>query len=264
MTYIVVASPVDLDSVASIYLIRKVLGDKIREIKFLQHSEIENIEADYLVDTPHGKARIYRFDHHNTKEATCSAMKVVEYFKLGEAELRFAKAVCWQDNAGWRVLTREGMDNLLDTVIKSMECAGKTPMEILDFSSKIFDNLLIKFEKDIQLKNKIKESIKYKSEKLLVIEGDFPKDLIFSEFDPSFLLKYHDFSFSITRNAKVIYPSLYEFKDFLRERGINTDGWFFHPQGFFVGFQGSENNKPGLEIEKLINLVEEYISHQNF
>lgn len=260
MTYTVVASPVDLDAVASVYLIRRVLGNQIREIKFLQHSEIESIEADFLVDTPHGKARVHRFDHHDTKEATCSAMKVVEYFKMGEPERRLAKAVCWQDNAGWRVLSREGMDNLLDTLIKAMESAGKSPIEILEFSSIIFDNLLIKFKQDLELKNKIQDAIKYKSEKLLVVEGDFPKDLIFSEFDPGFLLKYHEFSFSITRNAKIIYPSLYEFKDFLNKKGINTEGWFFHPQGFFVGFQGTDKNRPGIEMDKLIELIEEYIS----
>lgn len=260
MSYTVIASPIDLDSLASVYLIRRTIGDQIKEIKFLQHSEIENIEADFLVDTPHGKARVYRFDHHDTKEETCSAMKVVEYFKLGEPEKRLAKAVCWQDNAGWKFLNREGLDNLLDTAIKAMEYSGKDPMDILEFFSKIFDYLLIKFKKDYEIKNEIVEKIVYKSENILAVNGDYPKDLIFLEFDPNFLIKYHDYSLSITRNAKINSPSLYEFKNFLIQKGINVNGWFFHPQGFFVGFHGSESNQPSVDINGLIALLEEFLS----
>lgn len=260
MSYTVIASPADLDSISSIYLIKRALGNQIKEIRFMSHSEIENIEADFLVDTPHGKARIYRFDHHDTKIETCSAMKVVEYFRMGDAEKRLAEAVCWQDNAGWRILDRKGLDNLLDTIIKSLECSGKTQQEILEFMTPIFDSLIIKFQKDIVLKEEMIKKIVYKSDNLLAINGDYPKDLIFIEFNPKFLLKYHDFSFSITRNAKVTSPDLFKFKDFLINKGIQVEGWFFHPQGFYVGFQGSESKRPNIDMEQLRELLEEYLS----
>jgi len=259
MSYSVVASPIDLDSLASVYMIKRVLKDQIREVKFLSHQEIENTEADFLVDTPHGKARVYRFDHHDTSEATCSAMKVVDYFKLGYPERRFAEAVCWQDNAGWKILTRAGMDNLLDTSIKAMEYTNKKPEEILEFFSNIFDALLLKFQRDYEILNEVEKQIKYNSQGIMLVLGDYPKDLLFQEFNPNFLIKYHDNSFSITRNAKIDKPNLYKFKEFLKEKNVDTNGWFFHPQGFFVGFQGNENKRPPVDSQQLLNLLLEFV-----
>lgn len=244
-----IASPMDLDAVASVYLLKRAVGDEI-EVKYLDHSIIENSEADYILDSPHGIARIKRFDHHDTEEYTCSAMKVVEYFNLGNAEKRLAEAVCWQDNAGWKTLNRDGMDNLLDSLLKSFMVSGFAEEKIDGLFGTIFDAMISRFKEDEKLAQEIKKKIIYRSEgnEVLAVNGDFPKDLLFQEYSPILLVKVSKWGVSVTRSAKFQEPDLNGFKEYLRElAGEGFERWFFHPQGFYFGYSmdpKKEKNEP--------------------
>ncbi len=244
------ASPPDLDAVASVYLLKRALKDEV-EVRYIDHSIIEASEADYILDSPHGKVRIMRFDHHDTRDWTCSAMKVAEYFNMGKAEKRLAEAVCWQDNAGWRSLGRDGMDNLLDTALKSLMVAGYRPDQFEDVFKKIFDAMIVKFQEDEKVVTQIEENTIFRSEgnEVLTVNGDFPKDVIFQEFRPQFLVKVSRWGISVTRSAKLQAPDLSEFKDVIRSiSSCGTDRWFFHPQGFYIGYSINPDNKEEIPV----------------
>lgn len=235
----IVASPPDLDSIASVYLVRRALKGKEIQVRYLEHNQIEMTEADYIIDSPHGKARIMRFDHHNEKGNSCSAMKVVEYFGMGEPEKRLAMAVCWQDNAGWKNLEREGMDNLLDNVLRSFIVYGIGINEIEDIFRIIFDAMLKKFDSDIRLLKDLEKRIIYRSSKnneVLVINGDFPKDIVFQEYKCVFVVKTENGYISVTRSASRDKPDLNDFKGILEREVNNIQRWFFHPIGFYFGY----------------------------
>ncbi len=260
----VVASPPDLDSISSVYLLRRALKGKILEVRYLEHNEIENIEADYIIDSPHGRARIMRFDHHRERTQTCSAMKVVEYFKMGIPELRLAKAVCWQDNAGWKYLEREGMDNLLDIALRSLLVSGIRVSEIENIFSIIFDSMLIKFENDLKIIKELDNRIIFRSSgmnEVLVINGDFPKDVVFQEYKCILLVKFGDGYISVTRTASADKPDLNNFKDILSKYVINIDRWFFHPMGFYFSYSppGPVGELP-IEPELLGKLLFEFLN----
>lgn len=249
-----IASPPDLDSVASIYLLKRALGKDI-DVKYLEHSVIEGSEADYILDSPHGNAKIKRFDHHDTKEYSCSAMKVVEYFNMPGPERRLAQAVCWQDNAGWRFLDRDGMDNLLDTALKSLMVSGQKQEELDGIFQKIFDSMLVKFAEDQKSMDEIKKGIIFRSNKdeVITVNGDFPKDVLFQEYSPKFLVKISRWGLSVTRSAKLQYPDLNDFKGSLKI--LDPDGferWFFHPQGFYVGYSIDPGKKERVPVDPLI------------
>jgi hypothetical protein len=249
-----IASPADLDAVASIYLLKRAIKEEV-EVKYLDHSIIEKSEADYILDSPHGKARIMRFDHHDTKDWTCSAMKVVEYFRMGESERRLAEAVCWQDNAGWRSLGRDGMDNLLDTALKSLMVAGRKPDEFDNIFKAIFDAMLTKFEEDRKVIKRIEESIIFRSEsnEVLTVDGDYPKDVIFQEFSPQFLVKVSKWGISVTRTAKLQTPDLNDFKEHIVKMDKEHIGrWFFHPQGFYLGYSTDPDRNEKLSVDPII------------
>ncbi|MCL4447688.1 MAG: hypothetical protein M1556_08045 [Candidatus Thermoplasmatota archaeon] len=246
-----IASPPDLDAVASVYLLRRALREEV-EVKYLDHSVIDASEADYILDSPHGKVRIKRFDHHDTKEWTCSAMKVAEHFNMGRAERRLAQAVCWQDNAGWRPLGRDGTDNLLDTTLKSLMVAGYAPEEFEKIFKTIFDALITKFEEDDKVVSQIEKNTLYRSEnnEVLTIEGDFPKDVIFQEFSPKFLVKVSNRGISVTRTAKLSSPDLNDFKEAVKKfdsKGIGR--WFFHPQGFYLSYSADPNKNENVTVD---------------
>ena len=250
---VAIASPPDLDAVASAYLLKRAVKDVV-EVKYLDHSVIETSDADYILDSPHGKARIKRFDHHDTKEWTCSAMKVVEYFNMGEAERRLAEAVCWQDNAGWRSLGRDGTDNLLDTALKALMVAGFKSQEFDEIFKTIFDSLIIKFEEDGKVIAQIKENILFRSEEneVLTVKGDFPKDVIFQEFSPKFLVKVSKWGISVTRTAKLQSPDLNDFKDEIKKidsKGIGK--WFFHPLGFYLGYSTDPSKNEKVPVDPI-------------
>ncbi len=249
-----IASPPDLDAVASIYLLKRAVKDEV-EVKYLDHSIIDTSEADYILDSPHGKVRIKRFDHHDTKDWTCSAMKVVEYFKMGNAERRLAEAVCWQDNAGWKSLGRDGTDNLLDTALKSMMVAGHKPEEFDKMFRTIFDAMLTKFEEDAKVVAQIREHTIFRSDnnEVLTVDGDFPKDVIFQEFSPQFLVKVSKWGISVTRTARLQLPDLNDFKDVVRRLdSANTDKWFFHPQGFYLGYSIDPDKKEKVPVDSIV------------
>ncbi|MEM0135945.1 MAG: hypothetical protein QXU18_12105 [Thermoplasmatales archaeon] len=258
-----IASPPDLDAVASVYLLKRALKDDV-EVRYLDHSIIDASEADYILDSPHGKVRIMRFDHHDTKEWTCSAMKVVEYFNMGKAEMRLAKAVCWQDNAGWRSLGRDGIDNLLDTTLKSLMVAGYRQEEFDEIFKKIFDAMIVKFEEDEKVVSQIVANTIFKSEnnEVITVKGDFPKDVIFQELAPQFLVKVSKWGISVTRAAKLQTPDLSDFRDVIKtisSKGV--DKWFFHPQGFYLGYSTDPEKReeipvdPKIFSEKLLEFV---------
>lgn len=246
-----IASPMDLDAVASVYLLRRAIKDEI-EVKYLDHSVIDKSEADYILDSPHGVARIRRFDHHDTKEFTCAAMKVVEYYNMGYAERRLADAVCWQDNAGWRSLDRNGMDNLLDSMLKSFMVSGLSQVKIDDLFKTIFDAMITKFQEDYKALADISKNIVFKSpeNEVFAVRGDFPKDLLFQEYSPILLVKASKWGISVTRSAKRKKPDLNDFKHCLSklvEGGI--DKWFFHPQGFYFGYSMDPESPEPIPIE---------------
>jgi hypothetical protein len=246
-----IASPPDLDSVASSYLLRRALKDEV-EVKYLDHSIIEKSEADYILDSPHGKARIKRFDHHDTKEQTCSAMKVVEYFNMGKAERRLAEAVCWQDNAGWMSLNRDGMDNLLDSALKSMIVSGYKSEDFDRIFKLIFDSMLTKFREDEKVIGQINEKILFRSEgnEVLTINGDFPKDVLFQQYSPKFLVKVSRWGLSVTRSARLRSPDLNDFRERLKVLiGNNIEKWFFHPQGFYLGYSIDPDRPVDLPVD---------------
>ncbi len=248
-----IASPADLDAVASIYLLKRAIKDDV-EVKYLDHSVIDTSEADYILDSPHGRARIMRFDHHDTKDWTCSAMKVVEHFGMGEPERRLAEAVCWQDNAGWRSLGRDGMDNLLDTALKSLMVAGHKPDEFDRVFKTIFDAMLTKFEEDGRVVKQIGDSIIFRSEnnEVLTIRGDFPKDVVFQEFSPQFLVKVSKWGISVTRTAKLQSPDLNDFKEHIRKLDKkHLDKWFFHPQGFYLGYATDPDKNERVPVDPI-------------
>ncbi|MGC8562334.1 MAG: hypothetical protein ACP5UZ_04965 [Thermoplasmata archaeon] len=246
-----IASPPDLDAVASVYLLRRALRDEV-EVRYLDHNVIEVSEADYILDSPHGKVRIMRFDHHDTREWTCSAMKVVEYFNLGKAERRLAEAVCWQDNAGWRSLGRDGMDNLLDTALKSLMVAGYRPEQFDDIFRTIFDAMIVKFQEDEKVVSQIEENIIFRSNgnEVLTVKGDFPKDVIFQKFGPEFLVKVSKWGISVTRSAKLQAPDLSDFRDVVAAiSSSGLDRWFFHPQGFYIGYSINPDNREEIPVD---------------
>ncbi len=260
----VVASPPDLDSIASVYLIRRALNGKELRVRYLEHNEIELLVADYIVDSPHGKARIMRFDHHEERGNSCSAMKVVEYFGMGESERRFAKAVCWQDNAGWKNLEREGMDNLLDNVLRSFIVYGMGINEIEDLFRIIFDSMLRKFDNDFKLLKDLEKRIIYRSSKnneVLVINGDFPKDIVFQEYGCIFVVKTEKGYISATRSATRDKPDLNDFKIVLEKEVNNIDRWFFHPIGFYFGYSPSPGTveNPPINPVRLGELLYEFL-----
>lgn len=248
---LVIASPPDLDSVASIYLLRRALNQEL-DVKYLEHSVIENSEADYIVDSPHGIAKIKRFDHHDSKERSCSAIKVVDFFGMGNAERRLAEAVCWQDNAGWRYLEREGMDNLLDTVLKSLLVAGYHSYELDNLLKPIFDSMVKKFEEDYKIIPEIEKKVVYKSElgEILAVKGDFPKDILFQKYEPKLLVKSSKWGLSVTRSAKINEPDLNDFKSHLKDIGAkDMEKWFFHPQGFYFGYSMDPDHPVGIPVD---------------
>lgn len=248
-----IASPPDLDAVASVYLLRRAVKDEV-EAKYLDHSVIDGSEADYILDSPHGKVRIQRFDHHDTKEWSCSAIKVVEYFKMGRAERRLAEAVCWQDNAGWRSLGRDGMDNLLDTALKSLMVAGYSSEEFDRIFKSIFDAMITKFEDDGRVVSQIEKSVIFRSQsnEVLAVDGDFPKDVIFQEFSPQFLVKVSKWGISVTRTAKVESPDLNDFRERVRAMdGNHIDKWFFHPQGFYCGYSIDPDKNEKIPVDPI-------------
>ncbi len=248
-----ITSPPDLDAVASAYLLRRALREDL-EVRYLDHSIIEVSEADYILDSPHGKARIMRFDHHDTKEWTCSAMKVVEYFHMGPAERRLAEAVCWQDNAGWRSLGRDGLDNTLDSALKSMMVARYSQEQFEGIFKSIFDAMITKFEEDERVISQIEKNIIFRSEgnEVLTVNGDFPKDVIFQQFSPHFLVKVSRWGISVTRIAKLRSPDLYDFKDSVKKMpGSNPDRWFFHPQGFYIGYSINPDSNERIPVDPL-------------
>jgi len=250
----VIASPPDLDSVASVYLLKRAIGEDI-DVRYLDHLEIEKSEADYIIDSPHGRANVFRFDHHDTREKTSSAMKVVEHFGMGETERRLAEAVSWQDNAGWKSLERAGMDNLLDTLLKSLIVSGFKNEEIDEFFSIIFDALLKKFEEDERLSRLAEENILYRSDEgeVIVVEGDFPKDLLFHKFRPRILVKVSRWGISVTRSASFDSPDLNDFSNMLRSLDKkNFERWFIHPQGFFIGYSIDPNSGEQLPVDPVI------------
>ncbi len=252
---LVIASPPDLDSVASIYLLRRALSEDL-EVRYLEHSVIENSEADYIVDSPHGKARTKRFDHHDSTERSCSAMKVVAHFHMGDAERRFAEAVCWQDNAGWRELGKEGMDNLLDTALKSLIVAGYEPKGIEGILKPIFDSMIKKFEEDNKATKEIGKGIVYRSDggEVLAVMGDFPKDILFQAYGPKILVRLSRWGISVTRSARYGTPDLNNFKNILKSIGArDLERWFFHPQGFYFGYSIDPDKPvdPPVDLKKL-------------
>ena len=249
-----IASPADLDAVASVYLLKRAIKGDL-EVKYLDHSVIDTMEADYILDSPHGKARVMRFDHHDTKEWTCSAMKVVEYFRMGEPERRLAEAVCWQDNAGWRSLGRDGMDNLLDTALKSLMVAGYKSSEFDSIFKTIFDAMITKFEEDVKVVKSIEAGMIFRSDsnEVLAVKGDFPKDVIFQEFAPQFLVKVSRWGISVTRSAKLQSPDLNDFREqvmTMDKEHINR--WFFHPQGFYVGYSTDPDKNEDIPVDPLV------------
>ncbi|MEM4379433.1 MAG: hypothetical protein QXL01_01925 [Thermoplasmatales archaeon] len=264
--FTVIASPPDLDSVASVYLLKRAIGDDV-EVKYLDHAAIEKSEADYIIDSPNGFAKISRFDHHNTKERTCSAKRVVEHFNMGESEKRLAEAVCWQDNAGWRNLDRDGMDNLLDTLLKSFLASGAKTEEIDEFFTKVFDTLLKKFRIDEDLSKQAENSVLFRSENggVILINGEFPKDLLFQKFKPKFLVKVSRFGVSVTRSASLDYPDLNDFADTLMSIDKDHfDRWFIHPQGFYIGYSIDPESHEPLPIDPvfLARKIEEFLSNK--
>lgn len=259
-----IASPPDLDSIGSVYLLRRALRGVELEVKYLEHNEIERKEADYILDSPHGKARIKRFDHHGEKVHSCSAIKVVESFSLGRAEKRLAEAICWQDNAGWKSLQREGMDNLLDLVLRSFIAAGKDINEIEDIFKVIFDSMIIKFEQDYSLIEEIRGKIMYRGQdkgKVLVVSGDYPKDLIFREFEPLLLVKAEGAYVSVTRSASLNVPDLNSFKPILERNVRDISRWFFHPIGFYFGYSPEPGKREERQIDPVVlgKLLEDFL-----
>lgn len=249
-----IASPPDLDAVASTYLLKRAIKEEV-EVKYLDHSIIDASEADYILDSPHGKVRIFRFDHHDTKDWTCSAMKVVEHFKMGNAERRLAEAVCWQDNAGWKVLGRDGMDNLLDTALKGMMVAGYGPEEFDKIFKTIFDSLITKFEEDEKAIKKIRDNIIFRSEnnEVISVDGDFPKDVLFQQFSPLFLVKFSKWGLSVTRSAKLQSPDLNNFKErVMKMNRDHFDHWFFHPQGFYCGYSTDPEKEEKVPVDPIV------------
>ena len=246
-----VASPADLDAVASIYLLKRALKKEV-EVKYLDHGVIDTMEADYILDSPHGIAKVQRFDHHDTKAWTCSAMKVVEYFKMGNAERRLAEAVCWQDNAGWRVLGKDGMDNLLDTALKGLMVAGYKPEEFDRIFKTIFDSLITKFEEDEKVVSQIEKKILFRDDnnEVLTVDGDFPKDVLFQLYSPQFLVKISKRGLSVTRTAKLQSPDLNDFKERVKSMdGAHIDRWFFHPQGFYMGYSTDPDKNEKIPVD---------------
>ncbi|MGC8645786.1 MAG: hypothetical protein ACP5UO_05980 [Thermoplasmata archaeon] len=249
----VIASPPDLDSVASVYLLRRAVKDEL-DVRYLDHIEIEKMEADYIIDSPHGRARVLRFDHHGTKEKTCSAMKVVEHFGMGEAERRLAEAVCWQDNAGWKDLSREGMDNLLDTLLKSFLASGVKNEVIEEFFSRAFDALLKKFEDDERLSRQADGSILYRDDgDVIAVKGEFPKDLLFHRYHPRLLVRVSRWGISVTRSARYDSPDLNDFADTLRSLDEeHFERWFIHPQGFYIGYSMDPSKEEGPPLDPIV------------
>lgn len=260
----VIASPPDLDSIASVYLLRRALSGKDLDVRYLEHNEIERSEADYIIDSPHGRAIIWRFDHHEERGHSCSAEKVVEYFKMGEPEKRLAEAVCWQDNAGWKDLEKEGMDNLLDNVLRSFIVYGMGISEIEDIFRVIFDAMLKKFDNDLKVLRSIESRIIYRSSEhneVLVISGDVPKDIIFREYGCIFVVKSENGYISVTRAASRNKPDLNEFKKILEKEVTNIDKWFFHPIGFYFGYSPPPGTVelPPIDPARLGHLLYEFL-----
>jgi hypothetical protein len=246
-----IASPMDLDAIASVYLLRRAVGENI-EVRYLDHRVIENSVADYILDSPHGTAKVMRFDHHDTNEYTCSAMKVVEYFGMGSAERRLASAVCWQDNAGWRMLGRDGMDNLLDSALKCLMASGMSTDEIEAVFRTVFDAMIVKFREDESLIQEVKRKIIFASEgnEVLAVNGDFPKDILFQEYSPKLLVKHSRWGVSVTRSAKLQEPDLNDFKEELKKISKKNFGrWFFHPQGFYFGYSTSPEKREKIPVD---------------
>ncbi|MEM0128513.1 MAG: hypothetical protein QXO03_05485 [Thermoplasmatales archaeon] len=252
--FTVIASPPDLDSVASVYLLKRAIGNDV-DVKYLDHAVIEKSEADYIIDSPNGLARISRFDHHETKEKTCSAMRIVEHFKMGEPERRLAEAVCWQDNAGWKDLNRDGMDNLLDTLLKSFLASGEKTEDIDIFFSRAFDVLLKKFQVDERLSRQADYNILFRSEdgSVIAVNGEFPKDLLFHKYKPRFLVKVSRFGISVTRSALYDTPDLNDFAYLLEKLDRDHfDKWFIHPQGFYIGYSIDPESSEAIPLDPVL------------
>ncbi len=178
MKLIVTHRSVDLDAITSTWLVKRFLpGFENAEIKFVPaQTNFQNILPDsnkdvVYVDTGHGK-----FDHHQTNDNTCAALRVFMYLqkhkllksKDEEALERLVNVVNDIDHfreSSYPDPTADRYDFMLSQILEGLKSQMRTDLKIIEHIFPCLESILQIIKNKINAEREIKKGYVFKAGK---------------------------------------------------------------------------------------------------